>query len=130
MNRLNKARIARRDELDALLNARKKALEGAINRFNEAVGDLWIAVEEAADAYNEAVDEANEFRSDVHEEMDGYFNDRSEKWQEGEKGSDYSDWMNEWDMEFDQIEVERPAEAEAPDCSAVGALENLPEVPG
>jgi hypothetical protein len=129
VNRLSKDQLAARETIVTRLNSAGEAVTDAVNAYNEAMAAEWAKVEEAIADYNAAVESANEFRDGVHADMEGYYEDRSEKWQEGEKGSAYSDWMNEWDEYFSELEVDPPNPVDEPDLGEADALADLPEVP-
>jgi hypothetical protein len=64
--------------------------------------------------YNEAIQNLNSFIAETRDEMQMYFDERSDKWQESEKGTYYQDWIDNWDVEYDEVEsfddVELPEE--------------------
>lgn len=65
---------------------------------------LFEELEKARDQFNVMLEEANEFRQEMNDLMQEYFDEKSEKWQEGDAGSTYQDWMGEWEseLEFDE----------------------------
>lgn len=72
-----------------------------------------------AEKYNEIVSNLNNFIIEQRDEMQMYFDERSEKWQESDAGSSYQDWIDAWDLEIGEVEdfddVEIPDESELPD---------------
>ena len=78
---------------------------------------------------NGTIEAANEWRNNIHSEMENYYDERSEKWQEGDAGSAYSDWKDNYGNEFDAVEIELPDELEMPDVAVVEALEELTDEP-
>jgi hypothetical protein len=90
-----------------------------------AVHEAFLALDEACSNYNLAADEMNNLLREIHDDMESYYNDRSEKWQESEKGEAYLSWMNEWDRAVEEVEAEEPAVNE----SDVDELDGLPEEP-
>ncbi len=55
------------------------------------------AYEIAANAFNEARLALDSFREGLREEMSTHYEERSERWQEGDAGTAYEDWMEAWD---------------------------------
>jgi len=92
------------------------AVELAIAKFNEDAANAFAAVEVARDAYTDALGAAAAFVEDVRSDAQSYFDDRSEKWQEGEAGEAYQEWLDELDaVHLDAAEIDEPAEVELPD---------------
>jgi len=94
VNRLTKAQEAKRDDL--------------VKRLNEAKADVQATYEQMASfisddlngkiaQYNEIVGEVESFRDELVSDMEYYFDDKSEKWQEGDSGSEYQEWKNSWE---------------------------------
>ena len=81
MKKLTKAQCAKKSEL--------------VERIDRLVGEL-----------NSAIEEAEELRDEVHSALEEYFDNRSEKWQEGDTGTAYREWMDEWDNEFETVDCD------------------------
>jgi methyl-accepting chemotaxis protein len=128
MNKLSKADIAERDRLTSLVQQKLGAVNDAIGEYNSKVKELEEPVNKAVEEANQAIDEANQWMANMHEQMDAYYMDRSEKWQESEKGMLYSDWKDKFAEEMEQMEMTFPDELEEIDDS-VEMLENLPDQP-
>lgn len=104
-----------RDEFVRRLGEKSAEISEQIEKLNELIGE-----------YNEITGEVADFRDEIAGEMDDYYNDRSERWQEGEAGSAYMDWKTEWEgLLTDDLE-----EVEEPSYDTLDGLENLPEGPG
>lgn len=74
------------------------------------VEQLEQAAATAADsitAYNEALSNAREFCSDIAETAQEAWNDKSEKWQESDKGQEVQGWIETW-QEANLDDVEEP----------------------
>ena len=123
-----------------LTKERKERLAGfvtglqAVNMdIDEAYEELERAHEkfcETLDRFNEGLAEAVEFRDEIVGEMNDYADDKSEKWQDGDAGQSYREWINEWEncelSEVDKPDMpEKPSELE----DRVAQLENLPDEP-
>ena len=61
-------------------------------------------------------------------EMQGYIDDRSEKWQEGERGQAYMAWQQEFsDNDLEAIELDQPEPLELSTGDQTEILEGLAE---
>lgn len=69
------------------------AIEKAFSSAQNAVAEL-----------NAAIANWNCFREEVAEAMQGYFDARSETWQDGDHGIVYAAWIREWEDETDELE--------------------------
>lgn len=128
--KLSKQQMKERDVLVRRIVETKGKLEDAVAEFNEKLSSLKAPVEESTVKLNELIAEANELVSAIHSDMEMYYDDRSEQWQEGEKGQDYLSWMEEFATEFDEVDVEFPGNLEMPDVDCAETLEALPDAPG
>jgi len=124
MKQLSKVHKARRDEIVAALTEKATVVEDAWARLTEAHDDLTEAIE----AYNEALADAVGWRDDMAQEMQDYFDERSERWQEGEDGTAYGEWINEWQV-ADLEELVTPELPDEPEFPHADTLEGLPEEP-
>lgn len=115
MKKLSKQQQEEQENLVNRLLSQKEDVEDAFNRLKDEI-----------EAYNEIVQEAEGWRSDIVGEMDAYYEDRSEKWQEGDTGSAYFDWKSEWENE-ELSEIDAPSE---PDMDQAETLDNLSVEPG
>ena len=128
--KLDKQDTARRDKLVEELRDGRGVLEDAVSTFNAAVEELKAPLLAALEKYNEIVEEARGFVEDIASTADGQFDDKSEKWQEGDKGQAARNWIDAWQNEpFDALEIAFPDELTLPDeeTDHDGRLENLPE---
>lgn len=128
--KLDKQEMARRDKLVEELRDGRGKLEDAVSTFNAAVEELKAGVVTALESYNEVVGETRGFVEDIASTADGQFDDKSEKWQEGDKGQQVREWIDAWQNEpFEDVEITFPEELELPDEESDhdGRLEALPE---
>lgn len=122
MKQLSRDQKKQRDELVAALNAKASALGEAWASFEAAHEHLALAV----DQYNGAVGDAETFRDDIAQEMQDYWDERSERWQEGEAGLAYEAWIDAWtgaDLEM----IDCPELPDEPETAHADALDELPE---
>src|SRR5262249_45903010 len=116
---------ARRDEAVKALNEAAEALRNTIAEINAAIEEK---VNPAIEAYNEALMAATEFRDEIVSDMETYADERSDKWREGDAGSNYESWKGEWEG-IDLGELNAIEEIEEPDLSHAESIEQLPEQP-
>src|SRR5262245_48455400 len=105
--KLSKAEIDRRQELVDQLTELRGKLEDAVSEFNSKVEELKAPVTSALEAYNEALGEARSFAEDIASEGDSARDQKSDKWQESERGEASRGWVEEWqNVSLDDIEIE------------------------
>jgi hypothetical protein len=100
-----------------LSKEQSKALEDLKAKFERDRQRMTDAIV----AYNSVVDEINTWIEEVHAEQENYYDERSEKWQEGDAGQAYQSWMQLFEEQLDQ--VDEPDET----CEALEALTEEPE---
>lgn len=108
MKKFNKQQQA---NYDCHCNSLKKAAEGvqdALIRLNQVVDTEWASVETAVENYNLTVQGGNQFLKDIQNEQEGFWEGCSEKWKDGDAGSTYAEWMDQWMLELDEIALNRP----------------------
>src|SRR5262249_9050748 len=88
------------------------ALQAAVERFNDGQREAWEPVVHAQSVVNTKIEEATQWRTDIAAEMDEYLTERSEKWQESERGQAYQAWRDEYEEEMDAIELDEPPDIE------------------
>ena len=116
MSKLSKEQIARYEAFAKQLGDAKGELENAVLAFNDKIDEAWADVEAAQTAMNEVVQEANAFCQEVADEAQGEFDDRSEKWQEGERGEAVATWIEEWaGLELEEADYFKPDALEEPE---------------
>ncbi len=131
MKSLTKDHLTKRDEIVAALRVAAEKVEAAISQFNANLEVAMAPVDAAVEEYNRVVEQAGELAVDVYFEAEADFCNRSEKWQDSEKGEEYQEWMDQWNnVSLELAEVGRPDELETPDLSAADTLESLPQEPG
>lgn len=126
--KLTAAEAKQRDALRDALTDAAELLQAAVAEYNAVMTEHAEKVQAALDAYNQAVSEARYFRDDIVAEREDDYGDKSEKWQESEKGEAVRSWIDEWEgAELDDLEIEFPEELDEPDAAHADTLDNLPE---
>lgn len=126
--KLSKQDAERRAKEVADLNELKDKVNAAVETYNEKVTELKAAVQEAVDEYNGALAEARGFVEDVASQAQSEYDDKSERWQESEKGMSVAEWISEWESaELEDIELTFPDDLALDDIEHPDVIENLPE---
>jgi hypothetical protein len=110
-------------------NKTEQARMGAIidklrDIYDDDITEALSALNGAIDRYNEVLAEARGFVEDIYNERQGEFDDKSERWQEGDTGQIAQGWLSE----LEQIEnlSDLPA-YDDPYEQPHDDLENLPQ---
>lgn len=107
--KFSKKDIADRDELVQAARLKFATLNDAIEKFNGYVADAWRELEDAVTDYNGALSDARDFVERVKDEFTSEYDEKSEKWQEGDKGTAAREWIDSFDnVELDDAELEEP----------------------
>lgn len=126
--KLSKEQLAERSALAESLRAAAQNITDAVDTYNQTVLEAQTPVQQALTAYNEVVEKAKVFANEVAEELQGEFDERSEKWQESDAGESFQGWITEWDnATLDEAEIDFPDEVESPPMEEADTLESLAE---
>lgn len=129
MKSLSKTQVKEKSTHQAAVADAHSDLTEAIEAFNASRTEAWAKVEEAQTKHREAVESANGWREGIEDAARGYYDDRSEKWQEGDAGQAYSSWLDALGTEFEiPDDIDEPEDVEIPE-DVSGSIEELPEVP-
>jgi tRNA U54 and U55 pseudouridine synthase Pus10 len=134
MTKLNKKQIKEQAEIVAEIRKSGEALQTAVRAYDVDKTSSWEAIRAAQKAYNETADKACEFCSNIAEQIGAYMDERSEKWQDSDKGQAFSDWKDAWEsFECDPVECDNIEDfeewAQEWDAQAAEYLEELMDVP-
>lgn len=102
MKKLSRSDLARRDGYIESLRDLAGKIEDEIRELQE---NALTKLNTLVDEYNETLAEAGGFVEDLSSQMEDYYADRSEKWQEGDAGSAYSEWKDAFGQ-FDADAIE------------------------
>jgi uncharacterized protein YicC (UPF0701 family) len=128
--KLTKQEDARKSELEAELEQLVGEATDGLEVLREKIGELVTEFNEKhVSPLSEKMTEAYGFVEDIVNERQTDFDDKSERWQEGERGQAAQSWLQEWENGMQGLEA--PAELEAPDLyfdipDANNALAELP----
>jgi len=102
-----------------------ESLIGELDKQASIVDDLTVQLNTAISEYNDKLAEAREWRDEIVADMETFWENRSEKWQESEAGSNYSNWMSQ----YQELDLDELQEADEPALSHHQELANLNEGP-
>ena len=121
MRKLDKSQQQQRNMLTARAKSAYSDLEKAISDANAAIA----LANEKLETYNEVAEDAKTFRDEIKDEMDSYYDDRTEKWQDSDAGDFYRNWKDAWEaQDFDKLDAFE--ELETPEATNSSGLDNLP----
>jgi hypothetical protein len=116
MKSLSKQQQAQLADFKARLAAAAAEVETAYAALADRVRDAW---EETADmpvaAYNDLVEEFNTFREEVESELQDCYDNRSDAWQESERGETFLAWIDAWGDAPDELSSDPPDTPDAPE---------------
>jgi hypothetical protein len=123
MKNLSKDEKAQKLSLHELLTSASSDVQLAVAEVNALIE---AKLKPAIEAYNNILDDMESFRDEIKGQMDDYFGERSDKWQEGDAGTAYQAWITEWEN-FDVSHLDEIEPIQEPEMAHVEAFDNLPE---
>jgi hypothetical protein len=118
--------IERNAILDKFKDAAKE-LEEAIESYNSDLENNQITVQAKLDTYNELVSAAQEFANDIAGRAEEEISEKSETWQDGEKGQEAAAWKDAWEnLSFDEVDIDFPDPLDPPAFEAESVLDDAP----
>jgi hypothetical protein len=129
--KLNKSEEKRFNELLTILTTNSSALSEAFDTLKEDIKDLIDTFNDGPlAAYNEGLETVRGFVEDIHSERTEDYDDKSERWQEGDNGQAAYEWLNELESlkdgleEIEGLTIDNISEFEMPEHS--DAFEAMP----
>src|SRR5262245_34126167 len=131
MKKFTKTHLDQRDAFAKALRERYDDLSTLVEQYNTTMQTLWDEIATAQDAFNQAIVDARDWLEGVEGEMEKYYNDRSERWQEGDAGQAYQEWMQSVnDCDLTEADLSAPTDLDEPEgADAADNLENLEPEP-
>lgn len=129
--KLTKAQSTELNVLASKLREQAEALETTVTEVNAEIASLVeTKVNEQIKSYNETLQEARDLIEGFASDLRGEFDDKSETWQEGDRGQAVSSFVEEYESvdltDLDTIDMEISLEVED-DASTLEALPTEPE---
>jgi cell fate (sporulation/competence/biofilm development) regulator YmcA (YheA/YmcA/DUF963 family) len=108
--------LAAYTKLETAYSAYIAAVEEAADAYDQAVERAREPLNAEIDAYNEVVEDANDVLMGVHSQLEEQLTDKSETWLESDAGERAASWVSEWDdwnhvetLDQEETSVETPA---------------------
>ena len=115
MKKLSKGLIQERDHLVRELEEKRQALQEAVDDYNAKLQELNEELDGPLQEFNQACENLETWRQAIHEEQESFYEERSENWQDGERGQAYSEWKDQYEEEIrSDHELEFPNDLEMP----------------
>lgn len=103
--KLTKAEDAQKLELEGRLNEAFGIADDAATALQDKIDELIQAFNNGPlVALNAVVEEAYNFVEDIHRDRQEEYDERSERWQEGDRGQATSEWLNSWEGALSDLE--------------------------
>jgi arginyl-tRNA synthetase len=114
--KLTNSQIEKKTALVDRAGKARTVLADAIQAYNDALSEAYGNLKIALDEYES---ERERIASDVEEiasDLRGKWDNKSEKWQESDKGQSAATFVEEWEnVSLDEFEVDEPDEINEPD---------------
>lgn len=135
INKLSKEQQKQREKLIAQMTVAHGALDAAVNIFASKEAAIYEELNNAIEAFNDVSNEVKTWMQEIRDAQQETYDDRSEKWQEGESGQNYQFWMDEWEVgdQIEELEILETPDFESDFLSTaeemLGYLADAPEAP-
>jgi hypothetical protein len=93
-------------DLTAKFEAQIETVRTAVEAYNETMSEARGKVDDELAVLNELRDNVRGFFEDIHSERQGEFEDKSEKWQEGDRGEATRSWLDRLEEIASNVEEE------------------------
>lgn len=128
--KLTKADIERRNEISQRAVQAKTELDTGFEEYNRCLASAQEALEVLLTAYNEVVEEVNGFTEDIGRAHREVFDNRTNAWQDGERGRAANAWIEQYEEStIESLEVEWPTPLVVEDMGITDIEERLDELP-
>jgi TolA-binding protein len=125
--KLNKQEDAQRADLVNKLTSAREALDAKIEDLQDAFQTAVDALEDEVRAYNETLEQARGFCADTAAQAEEDFGDKSERWQEGERGEQAREWIDAWEQaDLEDAELPEVPRIEIELADHADVLDQLP----
>lgn len=129
--KLTKAEKTQRGELVAQMLEKRDLLSAAVDVLNATLDEDRGRVQACLQDYNSALWDAREFAQDIGQRHGDEAGEKSEQWQESDRGQEVVAWTEEWSNALqDDFEVEMPDDMTLDDMDHAETLEDLAETAG
>lgn len=126
--KLSKEESKQRVDLIARLQDAAEEVETAVSQFNSILEEERGNVEEKLAAYNSVLAEAKEFAEGVSTRAEEEISEKSDGWQESDRGRAAQEWQEEWaNLCLDEAEIDWPDELSWDEPEHATDLESVTE---
>jgi len=116
MKKFSKEQQTEIDKTLAEIAEAETKLTEAVETFNEWLESNSSDIEAARTVYNEKLAELQAVYTNIAEAAREYYEEKSDKWQEGEAGEAYNEWLDQLEsIDLEEIDIELPDPIEMPD---------------
>ncbi|PZV06982.1 MAG: hypothetical protein DCF22_22805 [Leptolyngbya sp.] len=113
----------KKDGLSKHLKRKGKALDNAVEQFNDEIARLWESVETAIEEYNKALEKSKSFADEMVCKREEVYEKSSPRWRESPEADTFTAWLREWQNYLNTIE-DVPLDCPEHDTSATVASIN------
>lgn len=121
--RADKVSLETREKLVTALAEKRAELDSALEAFNAQIAPLSADLRQAIEDYNSLLFDARAFVEEFVAEMQTEFEDKTERWQDSDRGQAVAEWISDLEnsADFEDVGFEEPQEIEldAPDHAAL-----------
>lgn len=129
MNKLTRDQIQTKLKFAYQLSDVGEDIQDSIKRYNQLIEAARTEIEGLVGRYNELVQDAQGMMEGIHDEQEAYKGDRSDRWQDSDAGQAYTEWMDAWAVDLEEMDIVLPDEIEEPSLDALDVLRDLPDKP-
>ncbi len=112
--KLSKEQKSLEKEILVRLEKAAEDVKDCIVDANDTISKLNDRIKEVTINYNDELDRIRVYRDEVVQELSDFIEEKSEKWQEGEKGQELIEIKDEWEGldldDLDELEVQEVEE--------------------
>lgn len=107
--KLTQKEITDREGIKTELENAWTAVEDAVAEYNETVNEAKSKITSVVESYNNVLGEAAVWSASIMERLNCEFEEKTEKWQESERGQNVSAMISEYEnFSLDDISVDWP----------------------
>ena len=128
MKSISKVRQAEIDSTAAECREAATVLRDAITDYNDGLEKLQAPVKAAMTEFNNKLAELKDIYKGIGEEARDYYENRSERWQEGDDGQNYLEWVEALEEAEvgDEVDIEFPDDIDEPDIRSYEDPDDFP----
>lgn len=127
MKRITKEQQALIDASIVACGKSRYEIQKLVEEYNEFVNEWGERTEKAVARYNDDLNDLRGTYQSIAETAQEYYDERTETWQNGDKGQAYAEWISELENpDIDDFDFDIPAPIDEPDFQDWDDLHFLP----